>query len=99
MNRTFTLDAKEARVLGVLVEKDLSTPEYYPMTVNALVTACNQKTNRKPVVEYEADDVAEAIESLQRKRLVGSSRARMGGRRGIVMRLWRRSSSKRPNSP
>ena len=42
----------EARVVGALVEKQLTTPEYYPLTLNALVAACNQKTNREPVVAY-----------------------------------------------
>ncbi len=75
---TLDLTAPEVRVLGALVEKDLSTPEYYPMTISALVTACNQKTNRDPVVEYSESDVSEAIESLQRKRLVGSSTSAHG---------------------
>ena len=73
-----TLTTEETRVLGALIEKDLSTPEYYPMTLSALVTACNQKTNRHPVVAYEESDVAAAIESLQRKRLVGSSTSAHG---------------------
>ena len=72
------LTAEEARVLGALVEKDLSTPEYYPMTLSAIVTACNQKTNRDPVVSYDESDVATAIESLQRKRLIGSSTSAHG---------------------
>ncbi len=75
---TLDLSAPEVRVLGALVEKDLSTPEYYPMTISALVTACNQKTNRDPVVEYSEAEVAETIESLQRKRLVGSSTSSHG---------------------
>ena len=67
------LDAREVRVLGCLIEKALSTPDYYPMTLNALTTACNQKTNRDPVVDYDGSDVAEAIDNLQRKRLVGNA--------------------------
>ena len=67
------LDPREVRVLGCLIEKALSTPDYYPMTLNALTTACNQKTNRDPVVDYDTSDVAEAIDSLQRKRLVGNA--------------------------
>lgn len=67
------LDAREVRVLGCLIEKALSTPDYYPMTLNALTTACNQKTNRDPVVDYDTSDVAEAIDGLQRKRLVGNA--------------------------
>lgn len=72
------LDAREVRVLGCLVEKELSTPDYYPMTVNALTTACNQKTNREPVVEYDESDVLEALEGLQRMRLVGHASSTYG---------------------
>lgn len=64
-----TLTEPEARVLGALIEKDMATPEYYPLTINALVSACNQKTNRHPVVEYDSDVVARAIERLQGERL------------------------------
>jgi uncharacterized protein YceH (UPF0502 family) len=62
---TRTLTAVEIRVLGCLVEKELATPEYYPMTINALVNACNQKSNRAPVVEFDETIVAEALESLR----------------------------------
>ena len=62
---TRTLTAAEIRVLGCLVEKELATPEYYPMTINALVNACNQKSNRAPVVEFDETIVAEALESLR----------------------------------
>ena len=72
------LDAPEVRVLGCLVEKELSTPDYYPMTVNALTAACNQKTNREPVVEYSEEDVELALEGLQRKRLVGHASSAYG---------------------
>ncbi|MGE5488772.1 MAG: YceH family protein [bacterium] len=65
-----TLDAAEVRVLGSLLEKDLATPEYYPMSLNAVVLACNQKNNRNPVVSYGEDTVERALESLRRKRLV-----------------------------
>lgn len=65
------LDECEARVLGVLLEKQLSTPDYYPMTLNALTTACNQKTNRDPVTDYAEAAVAAALDGLQRKRLAG----------------------------
>ncbi len=63
------LSDTEARALGALIEKDMATPEYYPLTLNALVSACNQKTNRHPVVEYRSDVVARAIERLQSERL------------------------------
>ncbi len=65
-------------MLGCLVEKELSTPDYYPMTVNALRTACNQKTNRDPVVDYSETDVVAAVEELQRKRLVGTASSTYG---------------------
>lgn len=72
------LNEIEVRVLGTLVEKDLSTPEYYPMTLSALTAACNQKTNRDPVVSYGEQQVAEALESLQRKHLAGTSTSSHG---------------------
>ncbi|PWT87865.1 MAG: DUF480 domain-containing protein [Blastocatellia bacterium] len=59
----------EARVLGSLVEKQLTTPEYYPLTLNALTTACNQKNNRHPVTSYSEDQVAQALEGLREKNL------------------------------
>src|SRR5690349_3050626 len=60
----------EARVLGSLVEKQLTTPEYYPLTLNALTAACNQKSNRDPVVSYSDEDVTAAVDSLRDKNLV-----------------------------
>ncbi|WP_020675681.1 YceH family protein [Geopsychrobacter electrodiphilus] len=62
---TRDLTPAETRVLGCLVEKELATPEYYPMTLNALVNACNQKSNRSPVVVFDETIVAEALESLR----------------------------------
>ena len=61
------LDARERRVLGVLVEKAKTTPEYYPLTVAALVTGCNQKSNRDPVTNYDQDDIEEILHGLRRK--------------------------------
>lgn len=61
------LSDRERRVLGVLIEKQKTTPEYYPMTVNALVTGCNQKSARDPVTNYDADDVEEALQDLRHK--------------------------------
>src|SRR5437764_10353630 len=55
------LDANERRVLGVLVEKAKTTPDAYPMSLNALVTGCNQKSNREPVLELDEGDVEEAL--------------------------------------
>jgi uncharacterized protein YceH (UPF0502 family) len=60
----------EARVLGSLVEKQLTTPEYYPLTLNALTAACNQKSNRDPVVSYDETTIMTAIDSLRDKNLV-----------------------------
>lgn len=59
------LDPVELRVLGTLIEKETTTPEYYPMSLNALVAACNQKTNRWPVTEYTEDDLISGIEGLK----------------------------------
>lgn len=59
----------EQRVLGCLMEKQLSTPEYYPLTLNALVNACNQSTNRDPVMHVESPAVEEALEGLKTRRL------------------------------
>lgn len=63
------LTSIEIRVLGSLIEKELTTPEYYPLTLNALVNACNQKTSRHPVVEYDAASVESALEALQARGL------------------------------
>ena len=60
----------ELRVLGALVEKELTTPDYYPLTLNSLVAACNQKTNREPVVEYSEGEVEVALDTLRQKNLV-----------------------------
>jgi uncharacterized protein YceH (UPF0502 family) len=72
------LDTAEVRVLGALIEKEATTPEHYPLSVNALVNACNQKSNRHPVVDYDEDTVSDAIDRLREKRLavvlVGSGR-------------------------
>lgn len=67
----FQLSPVEVRVLGSLLEKDITTPEYYPMTLNALVNACNQKSNRDPAVNYDDDTVLHALESLRAKGLSG----------------------------
>ncbi|HEV3329560.1 MAG TPA: YceH family protein [Bryobacteraceae bacterium] len=63
------LDGPEARVLGALLEKEIATPEYYPLSLNALVNACNQKSNREPVVSYDEETVEQALESLRTKGL------------------------------
>ena len=61
------LSPRERRVLGVLVEKAKTTPEYYPMTIAAIVSGCNQKSNRDPVTDYDADDVEEILQGLRHK--------------------------------
>ncbi|MCK4509049.1 MAG: YceH family protein [Desulfuromonadales bacterium] len=67
------LDEVEARVVGCLVEKDLATPEYYPLTLNALTNACNQKSNREPVMLLESTDVVRALDSLRQKQMAHQS--------------------------
>ena len=61
----------ETRVLGSLIEKDITTPDYYPLSLNALVNACNQKNNRDPVMTLDESAVRDALSSLQEKRLAG----------------------------
>ena len=63
----------EARVLGSLVEKDITTPDYYPLSLNALVNACNQKSNRDPVMNLNEDAVRQALHSLNEKGLAGNA--------------------------
>jgi uncharacterized protein YceH (UPF0502 family) len=73
-----SLSPAEVRVLGALIEKESTTPEYYPMSLNALVAACNQKTNRWPVTEYSDDDVLAGLEDLKPR---GYAAAITGGSR------------------
>jgi uncharacterized protein YceH (UPF0502 family) len=63
----------EARVLGALVEKDLTTPEYYPLSLNALVNACNQKSNREPMMSLDETAVSDALRSLEKEGLAGKA--------------------------
>jgi len=78
------LNEVEVRVLGSLIEKQVTTPEYYPLTLNALTQACNQKNNREPVVSFDEAAVAHALETLRVKNLVyvfyGKSRRATAGR-------------------
>jgi uncharacterized protein len=67
------LTETEARVLGSLVEKDITTPDYYPLSLNALVNACNQKSNREPVMNLNDDAVRQALHSLNEKGLAGNA--------------------------
>jgi hypothetical protein len=92
------LDAVETRVLGALLEKDITTPDYYPLTLNALLAACNQKSNREPVMELDEATVRAALSSLEDKGLAGMARAegrvaRFEHRIGEVLNLGRRESA------
>ena len=78
MSEETRLTAEEVRVTGALVEKQVTTPEYYPLTLNALVNACNQINNRDPVVSYDEAAVARALESLRDKRLAREVRTADG---------------------
>ena len=65
-----TLTDTEVRVLGSLIEKEITTPDYYPLSLNALVAACNQSSNRNPVVHFDEGTVAQALDSLRDKKLI-----------------------------
>lgn len=86
----------ELRVLGALLEKDMTTPEYYPLTLNSLQAACNQKSSREPVVNYDEDTVAQALELLKNKGFVvrvsgaGHRVDKFGHRLGEKLNLGRR---------
>lgn len=67
------IDEKEARVIGCLIEKQLATPEYYPLSLNALTNACNQKTNREPVTDYDESTVSSVLDGLVVKKMVNKS--------------------------
>lgn len=68
------LTSAEARVLGALVEKEATTPEYYPLSLNALMNACNQRSNREPVMQLAEDEVREALRGLEERGLAGEAR-------------------------
>jgi uncharacterized protein YceH (UPF0502 family) len=72
------LTAAEARVLGALAEKAATTPEYYPLSLNALINACNQRSNREPVMNLDEDDVRQALHGLEDKGLAGRARSADG---------------------
>ena len=90
------LSAVEVRVLGALLEKDITTPEYYPLTVNALQNACNQKSSREPVVNYDEETVTSALDALQHRGMVvritgaGHRVEKWSHRLGELMNLGRR---------
>jgi uncharacterized protein len=72
------LSSAEARVLGALVEKEITTPDYYPLTLNALINACNQRSNREPVMDLDEDDTRQALHGLENKGLAGRARSADG---------------------
>jgi uncharacterized protein YceH (UPF0502 family) len=72
------LSETEARVLGALIEKELTTPEYYPLSLNALVNACNQKSNREPVMNLDETAVSQALRSLDKEDLAGPADSMSG---------------------
>ncbi len=72
------LNPAEARVLGSLVEKDITTPDYYPLSLNALINACNQKNNREPVTNFDEETVRLALRNLSDKQLAGMARGAEG---------------------
>ena len=78
MNIEFS--ANEARVIGCLLEKEITTPDQYPLSLNALTNACNQKTNRDPVLELSESDVQQSVDSLMKKYMVSDKSAGYGGR-------------------
>jgi uncharacterized protein YceH (UPF0502 family) len=78
-NMTMPINDVEARILGVLIEKELTTPEYYPLTLNSLTNACNQKSNRDPVMQLEEGEVVSGLDKLRQKGL-----ARLSGESGRV---------------
>ena len=82
------LDATEVRVLGSLMEKEQTTPDYYPMTINALIAACNQKSNREPVTGLSETQVVEALERLRKDVLAWRSD-------GARVERWSQSISRR----
>jgi uncharacterized protein len=72
------LSPAQTRVLGALVEKEVTTPDYYPLTLNALVNACNQRSNRDPVMNLDEDDVRQALHGLEDLHLAGRARSADG---------------------
>src|SRR5580658_8282903 len=92
----FSLDADEVRVLGALLEKEVTTPEYYPLSLNALLNACNQKSNRDPVVHFDEETVERVLYTLRDKGLLlnitgaGSRVPKYGHRLSEKLNLGRR---------
>ena len=73
-------NANEARVIGCLIEKEITTPDQYPLSLNALTNACNQKTNREPVLNLSEAEAQQSIDTLMRKYMVSDKSAGYGGR-------------------
>jgi len=72
------LTAAQARVLGALQEKEITTPDYYPLSLNALINACNQRSNREPVMDLDEDDVRQALHGLENQGVAGRARSADG---------------------
>jgi uncharacterized protein YceH (UPF0502 family) len=72
------LTASQARVLGALIEKEVTTPDYYPLSLNALINACNQRSNREPVTDLDEEEVRLALRGLEDKQLAGRARGADG---------------------
>jgi uncharacterized protein YceH (UPF0502 family) len=92
----FSLDAEQVRVLGSLLEKEIATPEYYPLSLNALLNACNQKSNRDPAMHFDEDTLERALYALRDKGLLlnvtgaGSRVTKYGHRLAEKLNLGRR---------
>lgn len=78
MSEAVVLTAAETRVLGALLEKEITTPEYYPLSLNALVNACNQRSNREPAMNLDEGHVRQALHGLEDKHLAGAARSAEG---------------------
>jgi len=78
VDESIVLSAVEARVLGALVEKEITTPDYYPLSLNALLNACNQRSNREPIMNLGEDEVRVALNALQDRELAGHARSADG---------------------
>ncbi len=78
MELTYRLSAEEARVLGSLLEKEVTTPDYYPLSLNALMNACNQRSNREPVMDLDEEAVRQALHGLEEDGLAGAARGADG---------------------
>ena len=78
LTESIVLSAPQARVLGALIEKEVTTPDYYPMSLNALINACNQRSNREPVMDLDEEDVRQALHRLEDLNLAGRARGADG---------------------